>query len=255
MPAEMQLNITPNSDWKAEHLRLTCFTPGTPLTDSNWWEEICGHPPDSSTVRMKGAHKLEVGKFGMGILSFEVQPGRMDLVLRPLLDEQQPILGIPILGPYSIALAEFEVLASKWLAFENLPLVQRLAFGTPLFMQVETLKEGYRTLARYLPALQIDPDNSSDLSYQINRPRKSTTNISSLLINRLSKWSIARFRVYAPQTEEVRALVVEQYACRLELDINTVPDSAATIPKQDLSRLLSELTGLASEIIQEGDVA
>lgn len=255
MSDEGQLGLDSNSCWEAEHLRFTSFVQGAPVTQQNWWEQICGTPPESSTTRMKDAHRLDEGKFGCGVFSLEVQPGRIDLVLRPLIDERNPIMGIPVLGPYSKVLIEFEAIANLWLKLDNLPSIQRVAFGVPVFMSVDSLKAGYLKLSSYLKDLKVDPDNSSDLSYQINRPRKALTKIPSLSINRLSKWSVARLRVYAPQSDAVRTLAVERYACRLELDINSVPEGLAPLPKDLLPALFSELAVLASETMMKGDIA
>lgn len=255
MADEGQLELEANSAWEAEHLRLTCFVQGAPITHQNWWEQICGNPPESSTTRMRDAHRVDEGKFGCGVLSLEVQPGRIDLVLRPLIDERNPIMGIPVLGPYPKVLIEFEGIANRWLKLDSLPAIQRVAFGVPVFMSVDSLKAGYLKLSNYLKGLKVDPDNSSDLSYQINRPRKALTKIPSLSINRLSKWSVARLRVYAPQSDAVRTLAVERYACRLELDINSVPEHLDPLPKDMLSALFAELAALASEIMMKGDIA
>jgi hypothetical protein len=255
MSKEAQLNLGSNSDWEAEHLRLTCFVLGATRTDQNWWEQICGSPPESSTTRLKGAHRVDQGKFGSGVFSVEVQPGRVDLVLSPFVDPQTPIIGLPTLGPFQKALIEFEGIANQWFKLEELPDVQRVALGTPVLMSIDSLKTGYLRLAGYLRDLKVDPNNSSDLSYQINRPRKSLTKIPSLNINRLSKWSVARLRVYAPQSDIVRALTEERYFCRLELDINTVPEQREPLPKDMLPALFSELASLASEIMLKGDIA
>ena len=53
---------------------------------------------------------------------------------------------------------------------------------------------GYRELGRFLPAVRLDED-SSDFSYQINRPRRSTV-IPELSVNRLSKWSVGKFQAF-----------------------------------------------------------
>jgi hypothetical protein len=204
---------------------------------------------------MKGVHQLEQGQYGSGVFFLEVQPGRVDLVLKPFVDERNPIIGIPVLGPYPKAHIEFEGIANQWLKLDDLPHIQRIAFGVPVFMSVDSLRAGYLKLASYLKDLKVDPDNSTDLSYQINRPRKALTKIPSLSINRLSKWSVARLRIYAPQSDAIRTLAVERYACRLELDINTVPEHLDPLPKDLLPILFSELAGLASEIMLKGEIA
>ncbi len=46
----------------------------------------------------------------------------------------------------------------------------------------------------------------------------------------------------------------ESRACRLELDINTVPESTVEIASNKTAELLREFQALASEIAERGDV-
>ena len=254
MSENTPLSLDVNAGWEADSLRFTCFVQGAPATDQNWWGQICGSPPESSTTRMNGAHRVDQGKYGSGVLYLEVQPGRIDLVLGPVIDEQNPTFEFAVLGPYPKVIIEFEEIIKKWLRLDDLPPIQRVAFGVPAFMAVASLKAGYLKLAGYLKDLKIDPDNSSDLTYQINRPRKTLTTIPSLSINRLSRWSTARLRIYSSPTDVVRTIAVERFACRLELDINTIPEHLAPLPKEMLPTLFSELAALASEIMLKGDI-
>ena len=252
--AQPQLILDSHSDWEAEHFRLTCFVQEAPQPNQNWWERICGSSPESTTIRMKGVHRVDQGKFGPGIVVLEIQPGRIDLVLSAFVGEQVPVTGFPVVGPHPKALIEFDGIVSRWLKLDDLPPIQRMAFGVSVYMSVDSLKTGYVKLASYLKNLNI-PENSSDFSYQINRPRKALTQIHSLSINRLSKWSVARLRIYSAQLDTVRTLAAERYACRLELDINTVPEGLAHLPKEMLPALFSELVALATEIMSKGDIA
>jgi hypothetical protein len=46
----------------------------------------------------------------------------------------------------------------------------------------------------------------------------------------------------------------KDFACRLELDINTVPDFQGELPRESFGQLLGELTELGQEIAQKGDI-
>ena len=121
-------------------------------------------------------------------------------------------------------------------------------------------KAGYELIGQYLPSVKLDPENSTDFSFQINRPRPSTSGISKLQINRLSRWSVARLSGMVVQVTsgEPTARVFESteglHACRVELDINTAPSSDGAFPKENLATLVKELLGLGVEIAMSGDI-
>ena len=103
-----------------------------------------------------------------------------------------------------------------------------------------------------LPHVQLDPAGSSDFMYRINRRRQCKSGISSLAINRLSTWSVARIQDI---TMEAHRTVPgpSSYVCRLELDINTAPEFKSALRKSSLTKLTDELIRLANEIASEGD--
>ena len=59
------------------------------------------------------------------------------------------------------------------------------------------LVEGYEALASLLPTIRVDPANSEDMFWQINRPRRSK--VITRKINRLSKWSVIQSRTMTVQ--------------------------------------------------------
>jgi len=130
----------------------------------------------------------------------------------------------------------------RWLA--GCPPLQRLAFGAVLTRPVDDLLTGYRQISDYLPFVQLDPESSSDFSYQINRPRNSTV-ISGLRINRFSRWSVAR--VFASTFDT-------QIGCRVELDINTAQEFQGELPQEKLPVIIQELVDLGKEIAENGDI-
>ncbi len=105
--------------------------------------------------------------------------------------------------------------------------------------------------------MQLDP-TSSDFSYQINRPRISGSGIPDLKINRLSKWSVASWRLeewsLGPQTTVKTLEGQEAFSCRLELDINTAADFSGEITSQSLASIFAEQINLGAEIAEHGDI-
>lgn len=115
----------------------------------------------------------------------QVQLDRIDWTLIP--GAQEAHEGFLSVGPVAEALESFVPVVSKWLPLA--PPLRRLALGMVLHDRVNAVADGYGRLADLLP-IKLDPIGSSDLAYQINRPRPSTA-VPGLTINRLSKWSVA----------------------------------------------------------------
>ena len=131
------------------------------------------------------------------------------------------------------------------------------AFGAVLLRPVENRQAGYQQIAAYLPHVQLDPEGASDFLYQINRPRNSNSGIPDLRINRLSKWSIAASMESTfsfGSTSAAHFPGPRHFACRLELDINTVPDFRDELAREQLPQIFQELVDLGKEIAKAGDI-
>ena len=243
--------------WNAETLRLTAFhSPTVPINSAAWWNDVGGRPPDTSVSRLKDIIRQEEGTLENGKLVMQIQSGRVDWVYTVVDESDHPPEEIPTIGPFSKTMPIFSALMDKWHKLEALPSMHRLAFGAILLQPVNDLKTGYERLAKYLPAVQLDCEDSSDFMYQINRPRNSEI-VSGPRINRLSKWSVSRLRLYNLQVTAAQPTplpILERYACRLELDINTAPEFQDNLPKEKLSALLHEFIGFGKEIAQHGDI-
>lgn len=176
--------------WQAETMRLTAFPgPAARIAEPTWWADLVGEPPEAKISRPRKGGQQEEGIFEGRKLVLVVEPSRIDWLLIPA-DHQDGEMGdIPTIGSFPEALDAFSQLMLRWFALGTCPPVRRLAFGAILLQPVEDRQTGYRQISAYLPSVRLDPEGSSDFSYQINRPRDSTSGISGLRINRLSKWS------------------------------------------------------------------
>jgi hypothetical protein len=166
---------------------------------------------------------------------------------------------LPTFGSFESALQSIRDIAIKW--FPEAPSIQRLALGAVLLLPAANRQEGYEILGRLLPALEVDPENSTDLSYSINRPRLSKAVGPSLRINRLSRWSVVQlvgFRLQVPTNAGDISKPLTQdselTAARLELDINTSADHRESFLPGLLVPILDELTEMAIEVAGKGDV-
>ena len=246
------------SVWQTQALRLTAFPgPGFTPTDTTWWADLVGQPPESRSSQPRLAMYSSEGPFDQGTLALRLQFDRIDWFLsapdRPSSDSQ----ALPTLGGLPTALSTFVTLMSPWLDSDACPPLLRLAFGAVLLQQVATREEGYRRLAPYLSAVQLDPLGSSDFLYRINRPRDSAGTIEGLRINRLSTWSVVLQRAGMIAVRSGTATLLpssEHYASRLELDINTAPGTGLELPRAQVPQVFQEMVTLGKEIAQEGEI-
>ncbi|MEE9161423.1 MAG: hypothetical protein V3U35_00495, partial [Candidatus Neomarinimicrobiota bacterium] len=130
---------------------------------------------------------------------------------------------------YKESLMKFSDLVKPWLTLEKIGPIKRLAAGAISYLPVESQDEGYGRLAEYLPGVQIDAGDSHDFLYQINRRRGSTSGITGLYVNRLSRWSLIKIKLVKIRFMDTGEVVSDddsplEYACRLELDMNTSSD-------------------------------
>ncbi len=250
------------SNWRVESLRLTVFSSAMPeVAAIKWWELVTGQPSETKTVQPRARILQEVGpiKDGLCNLSLECQQQRIDWLFSPILKEKEELTEFPTFASFPDGLKLFKEMLLPW--FGQCPLATRLAFGATLTQSVADRKAGYEILGSFLPAVKLDPENSSDFSYQINRPHLSTCGISGLHVNRLSRWSVARLSGMLVQFsvgQQISAQTFESNrglnACRLELDINTVPRTEGTFDQKMLSAIVQELVDLGREIAAKGDI-
>ena len=243
--------------WDVESLRLTAFPiPASPIEDVGWWESLMGEPPEVEVVRPREGGKRMEGTFEHGRLVIQTSPARIDLLAIPS-PAQEATSGFLKIGKFEQILGRFDEVMHRWLTLDSCPEIQRVAFGAVLLSPVDSKVSGYRQLAAYLPSVTIDPEHSTELFYQINRPRESATGIPDLKINRLSKWSVAQISTAGLVLEPARILyhdVPQGYlACRLELDINTAAERREPLPREIVSNVWQELLNLGREIVIDGD--
>ncbi|HLF84261.1 MAG TPA: hypothetical protein VI837_08815 [Blastocatellia bacterium] len=176
-------------------------------------------------------------------------PQRIDCVLSA---RENEALAFNLIARFSEALESFKTIAIRLLA--SSPNLIRLAFGAALLQPSDTRAIGYQQLAAFLPYVRLDPENSSDFLYRINRRRASKV-VEGAEINRLSTWSVAALvNAQIPLLPAGKAVfTTECFASRVELDINTAQEWKADLPNDLLESLFQELTELAIEIAEQGD--
>jgi hypothetical protein len=241
---------------ETESLRFTGFLSSTEGTGpQNWWAELTGAEPETRNSRPSLGQFQEAGPLNSYGLVLSMNPGRVDWLLTP-----SQRVGAPPdpkrAGPLAETLPFFVGLMTRWIG--NGPEFTRIALGVVVHEPVPSREEAYRRLARYLPAVKVDPEGSSELFYQVNRPRKSLV-IDGLTVNRLSKWSVSfsvpfSFSLLSPAQGQFGRVSEGETTCRIELDINTDPMFSGSPRDLSSPRLLEEFVKLAEEIVTVGEI-
>lgn len=244
------------NEWYVDLLRFTGFpTPDFQIQEPSWWQYIVGEPSETKVFHPRKRQFQDKGIFKEGELILEIEPFRIDWIYRVTQSEFDQIKNS--LGLLSEASKSFNESIQKWFDVDNFPTLQRLAFGALLIQPVKNRKSGYNRISKYLiNSVKLDPESSSDFLYQINRPRDSKLNFPELKINRLTKWSVQTHKHFGVAVGKESKTVYESeesFACRLELDINTMPNIKNRFNSDDSKNIFNELVNLGIEIAEKGD--
>jgi hypothetical protein len=244
------------ANWLAERVRCTVFFPAnSPLPDpGTLWKEWADDEPSEVITKPKEGLHVASGEFLGATFHVQAQADRVDFnLLAPKRETPLEPGEFPVAGEFGL-IGEFAAIAKKW--FSTAPTLTRVAFGAILMEPAESKEAGYLRMDELLPDVTVDED-ARDFRFQINRRRESEV-VPSLLLNRLSKWSVAviqpmmvQFQIGGPVSS---ATSTTQHAARLEVDINTAPEFAGSLPTDKLPDLFSELLVLGLEISAKGDI-
>ena len=248
------------STWKTEMLRLTAFHRLGPQSDDNgWWESTVGAPPESKNLKPREGGLEVSGPVGTGVLTLRINPFRYDWIYTASFSLEGPPTDFPTIGQFPDALAVFLPLMNSWLGTS--PETHRIAFGTTVLHPVTDRISGYKLLGQYLPSVILDPENSSEFSYSINRHWKASE-FENIHINRISKWAVAHIQpVQISMTMGLGQKTIADsvqgtglHAMRVEIDINTDADRQEPLLGSQLQDYFKYLEKLGEEIILKGDV-
>lgn len=247
------------SAWQVETLRFTLFPSGeAPVADPGWWREVVGEEPEEELNRPRQGVRRQAGPYGEGTLSLSVQPVRVDWVIQHPQPEGELPPTFPAIGPFPEILAVLREVVGRWLASGSCPQAQRVALAGVLLQPVSDRHEGYRQLSLYLSKVELDTNGSRDFLYQINRRRASQVGVTDLEVNRLSRWSVASWQsgqaLVAKGRLAKQVSVGQDFACRLQFDVNTVPEYQGRLSASEVADVVEELAALGTELAEKGDI-
>ena len=243
--------------WHAEQLRTTIFPNESPLTLNllDIWKQLRSDEPDEFSIKPT-MQKIEKEMDDRNFLIVS-SVDRIHFQMMPSIPSDNPGGLFAESHELKKMLPIFEAMVEPWLMNDKNNNIIRLAAGGVHLAQVKSRKEGYQRLEAFLPAVQIDADNSRDFQYQINRRRDSKTGEEDSYFNRISKWSVVKSKtVIIDETGTVnKEIFPTKFACRLAIDISTPHDNEMVFNRGLIVPLSHELHELGIEITDNGDIA
>lgn len=249
-----------SSFWKLESLRLTGFFKNPIAIDAtSWWAAFASKEPEEQKIQ-NGIQTVEMGSWAQGVLQVSRNTLRFDVSYSANQNSHDLTSSeMPNLGFFPESGTEFFETSKKYLTADLL--LSRLALGCVLIRPVSDKKEAYSLLQGLLKgSVILDPDNSQDFFYQINRPRISKTD-PKLEVNRVSKWNSLRF--VTKQITVVDKQVIDatpagrdsdyKYFIRLELDISST-QTPVVLNADKKVKYFEEFLDLTKEISVKGDI-
>ncbi len=240
-------------------LGATTFIPNLSVDgaiENTWWDKtIADKPEDEHINRQKGV-KEQTGSLHGHRLIMVSQAGRVDWALVATEEGSSETSKLAALGPMSAdTLDPFMEIVKNWLN-KSQP-ANRLAFGAALGRPTADAQTGYKEIQPYIPAVKLNPQDTSDFFYRINRPRESAVSPGTM-INRSSSWAVGLVGTVGVAVEPAASKVVgsiqgQQYICRLDLDINTAILDDGVV-KDDAYSIFQELVAHGQEIASNGDI-
>jgi hypothetical protein len=240
-------------DWEAESIRLSLFFAKPLGAFPSLIAAITGSEPSEVFERPKTA-RHEIAKVEPGHFFLSQEANRIVLVLGVHAQPASEQTNLVSLGSYEKAKEAFFEPAKVLIKSQTSGVV-RLGFAPTLLAPVADHVEGYELLSKLLHSIQVDPQNSEDMFWQINRPRISK--VTGQRFNRLSKWAVLQARTMTIELTGDRSITAPvtppKSAVRVELDINTTPSEQLLRPDQ-LPSIFEELWATAEEIASKGDI-
>lgn len=191
------------------------------------------------TVKKAQGLRNEEGVWDGLHLSISATPGRVDILLNPVMPESMPNFEvIPNIGELQTVTQR---LYDRLIAMP-LPASSRLAVGAKMTSFTDDSVSALRLMKHYLPFLEVD-EASIDVAFQHNLPKNIQH--GGVALNRLSKWGQMTMHfipIMPPPTQPgvPPGIARITHGLQVELDVNTSPSSPLPAPAE-YSPIISEM--------------
>jgi hypothetical protein len=242
-------------EWSAETLRVSLFSSNVVGLTRDDWKKVSGKDAPENEQKVVGRHTMS-GPFLEGQLSLSAIGSRFDCILAasPPADPI-PEAYIPNVGHWPDVSKEFVATTEAWVDGIGAPIV-RMAVGIVLLAPQPGVEDANRSLLGMVKSLKGDPARMRDILFRVNWPVNSMI-VNGLTINRLTTWTVARIQfqivVGTGPNVTVDAGPGSDFV-RLEIDHNTDAGRTQPFDQKRLVPLYNELTNLAMENAEKGEL-
>jgi hypothetical protein len=245
--------------WAVQQARMTVFK-SSPEHAS--WESFANIKPQTRQEDFLTRTITEIGLYNKGSLVLTSTIPRCDWIFFP---QGQANAQLPVINAFS-ATDSYPAVASqffedgkKWVMNYPQSGISRIAVGAVLTERVSDREEGYNKLQPLLSSVKLDPANTSEFFYQINRPAPSKI-FPEIRLNRLMKYSVMALQtvfstgadVPSKTSQKTHFALPPLFAVRLEADINTPAEGLST---ENWGQLLDELLAELLKMSERGEFA
>jgi hypothetical protein len=241
--------------WLTLVVRLTVFPIAPWEAPPDLWEKVVGEPPENDQNQPRQRLRVRTGPWRGGILQLTVSSLNIVWTAVPPTDD-----GLPNLDDWAVetVLPEFVELTRPWLTSVEFQ-INRIGFGLHSLLPAPDRVSAHRLLGDLVPSITLEPDETTDLLYQINRPVLSKVLSGEVKLNRLMKWYVPFFgaaHVQATGTGIAQVgPVVGRHFAGLDNDTNTPAEHREPLDRSLLGAIYGELVELAWRNLQNGEKA
>jgi hypothetical protein len=241
-------------NWLTESVRLSLFSSQVVKLTGENWKQLTGQDEPEQEQKGSGRHVFASNIIG-GQLHLGAIANRCDIILNPVTQTDVPEEYIPSVGQWPNSVEQFQKLTEPFLEKVPFPVV-RMAFAPALLHKFADRLSAYKTLVSLVKTINQPPEKLHDLLFRVNWPQNSTA-VNGLILNRLTTWSVIQIQLQMLVADgNSPATYVNELAnaLRLELDHNTDPKHIEAFDAAQLVPIYRELTNLALQNAQEGEV-
>lgn len=246
---------TPVSNWLPELLRVTFFYTTPPQVEMRpSLETTLGIESESTEIRGIEKSFAQVGSLGVGKIALGIQGPRLDWVWNIDSSTEDAAMS---LGDVEASIDEFLKLLENWVKAQTN--VSRIAMGGIFAIPADNRIDAYQKLQPYLHVLQLEPETTSELMYQINRFAIREFLGKQATFNRITKWGARAVRkgafIFTSDGNLQSTNSEPVYSATCELDLSSPVDMSTPFGGEEAAKLLLDFKIDALEILETGDHA